>query len=149
MVNSVYCLRVGFLWGPRRGWHHPFYIYIYIYIHTYIQKRWCQPLRGPQRKPTLRQYTELTTFFHKLIYIYTHIYTYSMYMYGYLCVRVCVCVCVCVCVLGVARYTDVTVRYTPRFGGHGSIRFRYNRKNKKSIMLGFFSFILKRVVQIK
>ncbi len=23
--------------------------------------------------------------------------------------------------VGVARYTDVTVRYVPRFGGHGSI----------------------------
>ncbi len=28
--------------------------------------------------------------------------------------------------IGVARYTDVTVRYVPRFGGHGSIRFWYN-----------------------
>ncbi len=34
-------------------------------------------------------------------------------------------------------------RYVPRFGGHGSIRFRYNR-GKKSTMLGFFSFILNR-----
>ncbi len=32
-----------------------------------------------------------------------------------------------------ARYTDVTVRYVPRFGGHGSIRFRYNFKKKKEI----------------
>ncbi len=47
-------------------------------------------------------------------------------------------------ILGVARYTDVTVRYVPRFGGHGSIQFRYNRKKKKSTMLGFFSFILNR-----
>ncbi len=53
-------------------------------------------------------------------------------------------VCVCVCVLGVARYTDVTVRYVPQFGGHGSIRFRYNRKKKNSTMLGFFSFIFNR-----
>ncbi len=30
----------------------------------------------------------------------------------------------------------------PRFGGHGSIRFRYNRK--KNTMLSFFSFILNR-----
>ncbi len=34
-------------------------------------------------------------------------------------------------ILGVARYTDVTVRYVPLFGGHGSIRFRYNRKKKE------------------
>ncbi len=47
-------------------------------------------------------------------------------------------------ILGVARYTDVTVRYVPRFGGHGSIRFRYNMKKKKSTMLGLFSFILNR-----
>ncbi len=33
-------------------------------------------------------------------------------------------------ILGVARYTDVMVRYVPRFGGHGSIRFRYNMKKK-------------------
>ncbi len=51
---------------------------------------------------------------------------------------------ICVCVLGVARYTDVMVRYVPRFGGHGSIRFRYNMKKKKSTMLGLFSFILNR-----
>jgi len=44
----------------------------------------------------------------------------------------------------VARYTDVTVLYVPlRFRGHSSIRFRYNR-GKKSTMLGFFSFILNR-----
>ncbi len=47
-------------------------------------------------------------------------------------------------ILGVAQYTDVTIRYVPRFGGHGSIRFRYNRKKKKSTMLGYFSFILNR-----
>ncbi len=47
------------------------------------------------------------------------------------------------CLLGMARYTDVTVRYVPRFGSQGSIRFRYNRK-KKSTMLGFFSVILNR-----
>ncbi len=55
----------------------------------------------------------------------------------------CVCVCVYVYVLGVARYTDVTVRYVPRFGGHGSIWFRYNRKKKKRITM-LFSFILNR-----
>ncbi len=60
--------------------------------------------------------------------------------------KICVCVYVCVYIyiLGVAQYTDVTVRYVPRFGGHGSIRFRYNMKKKKSTMLGFFSFILNR-----
>ncbi len=42
--------------------------------------------------------------------------------------------------LGVARYTDVTVRYVPRFGGHGSIRFRYNMK-KKEIYYARFLFI--------
>ncbi len=30
----------------------------------------------------------------------------------------------CIYILGVAWYTDVTVRYVPRFGGHGSIRIR-------------------------
>ncbi len=39
-----------------------------------------------------------------------------------------------------ARYTDVTVRYVPRFGGHGSIRFRYNMK-KKEIYYARFLFI--------
>ncbi len=31
------------------------------------EKRWCQPLGGPQRRPTISDYTELTTFCHKLI----------------------------------------------------------------------------------
>ncbi len=31
-----------------------------------MMMRWCQPLRGLQRKPTLRQYTELNKFCHKL-----------------------------------------------------------------------------------
>ncbi len=55
-----------------------------------------------------------------------------------------------VCILGVARYTDVTVRYVPRFGGHGSIRFRYNMK-KKQIYCARFLFIYfeQTVVQIK
>ncbi len=49
-----------------------------------------------------------------------------------------------------ARYTDVTVRYVPRFGGHGSIRFRYNMK-KKEIFYARFLFIYfeQTVVQIK
>ncbi len=55
------------------------------------------------------------------------------------CVRECVCVCA-IYILGVARYTDVTVRYVPRFGGHGSIRFRYNMK-KKEIYYARFLFI--------
>ncbi len=38
------------------------------------------------------------------------------------------------------RYTDVTVRYVHRFGGHGSIRFRYN-KGKKLIYYARFLFI--------
>ncbi len=42
-------------------------------------------------------------------------------------------------ILGVARYTDVTVRYVPRFGGHGSIRFRYNMK-KKNLLCSFHLF---------
>ncbi len=52
-------------------------------------------------------------------------------------------------ILGVARYTDVTVRYVPRFGGHGSIRFRYNRE-KKEIYYAQFLFIYfeQTVVQI-
>ncbi len=36
--------------------------------------------------------------------------------------------------LGVARYTDVTVRYVPRFGSHDSIRFRYNRKKTTNLL---------------
>ncbi len=43
-------------------------------------------------------------------------------------------------ILGVAWYTDVTVQYVSRFGGHGSIRFRYNRK-KKQIYYAQFLFI--------
>ncbi len=66
-----------------------------------------------------------------IIYIYIYIYT----VYS---------------ILGVARYTDVTVRYVPRFGGHGSIRFRYNMK-KKEIYYARFLFIYfeQTVVQIK
>ncbi len=52
----------------------------------------------------------------------------------YACVHACVCVSVCMYVLGVARYTDVTVRYD----------FRTTGKKKKSTMLGLFSFILNR-----
>ncbi len=53
-------------------------------------------------------------------------------------------------ILGVARYTDVTVRYVPRFKGHGLIRFRYNMK-KKEIYYARFLFIYfeQTVVQIK
>ncbi len=53
-------------------------------------------------------------------------------------------------ILGVARYTDVTVRYVPWFGGHGSIRFRYNMK-KNEIYYARFLFIYfeQTVVQIK
>ncbi len=40
------------------------------------EKRWCQPFRRPQRKPTLRQYTELTTFCH----IYNHIVIYIKFL---------------------------------------------------------------------
>ncbi len=52
--------------------------------------------------------------------------------------------------IGVARYTDVTVRYVPRFGGHGSIPIRNNRK-KKEIYYARFLFIYfeQTVVQIK
>ncbi len=52
-------------------------------------------------------------------------------------------------ILGVAWYTDVTVRYIPRFGGHGSIQFRYNMK-KKEIYYARFLFIYfeQTVVQI-
>ncbi len=57
----------------------------------------------------------------------------------------CVNIYIYIYILGVARYTDVTVRYVPRFRGHGSIQFRYNMKKKeKSTMLGFFSSILNR-----
>ncbi len=51
--------------------------------------------------------------------------------------------------LVVARYTDVTVRCVPRFRGHGSIRFRYNR-GKKEIYFAQFLFIYfeQTVVQI-
>ncbi len=38
-------------------------------------------------------------------------------------------------ILGVARYTDVTVRYVPRFGGHGSISVK---KKKASTSLRLF-----------
>ncbi len=50
-------------------------------------------------------------------------------------------------ILGVERYTDVTVRYVPRFGGQGSITFWYNRK-KKSICSVSFHFFEQKVVQI-
>ncbi len=53
-------------------------------------------------------------------------------------------------IVGVAPYTDVTVRYVPRFGGHGSIRFQYIRE-KKEIYYARFLFIYfeQTVVQIK
>ncbi len=44
------------------------------------------------------------------------------------------------CIVGVARYTDVTVRYVPRFGGHGSIRFRYNMKKRNLCSVSFHLF---------
>ncbi len=37
--------------------------------------------------------------------------------------------------------TDVTVRFVPRFGGPGSIRFRYNKK-KQQIYHAWFLFNL-------
>ncbi len=52
-------------------------------------------------------------------------------------------------ILGVARYTDVTVRYVPRFGGQGSIQFQYNRKKKKIYYAQFlFIYFEQTVVQI-
>ncbi len=53
--------------------------------------------------------------------------------------------------LGLARYTDVTVRYVPRFRGHCSIRFRYNREKKTNLLYVRFLFIYfeQTVVQIK
>ncbi len=52
-------------------------------------------------------------------------------------------------ILWVARYTDVTVWYVPRIGGHGSIRFRYNRKKKKIYYARFlFIYFEQTVVQI-
>ncbi len=42
--------------------------------------------------------------------------------------------------LGVTRYTDVTVQYEPRFRGHGSIRFRYNRKENLLCSVSFHLF---------
>ncbi len=45
-------------------------------------------------------------------------------------------------ILGVARYTDITVRYAPRFGGHGLIRFRLKQKKKiRNLLCSVFSFI--------
>ncbi len=52
-------------------------------------------------------------------------------------------------VIGVARYTDVTVRYVPWFGGHGSIRFRYNMKKKIYYAWFLFIYFEQTVVQIK
>ncbi len=58
-------------------------------------------------------------------------------------------VCVYTYILGVARYTDVTVRYVPRFGGHGLIRFRYNRKKKQIYYAqSLFIYFEQTVVQI-
>ncbi len=42
--------------------------------------------------------------------------------------------------LGMARYTDVTVRYVPRFGSQGSIRFRYNKKKHLLCLVSFQLF---------
>ncbi len=42
--------------------------------------------------------------------------------------------------LGVAQYTDVTVRYVPRFGGHGLMWFWYNRKNIDCMLVSFHLF---------
>ncbi len=52
-------------------------------------------------------------------------------------------------ILGVARHTDVTVRYVPWFGGHGSIRFRYNMKKKEIYARFLFIYFEQTVVQIK
>ncbi len=52
-------------------------------------------------------------------------------------------------ILGVAQYTDVTVRYVPRFGGHGSIRFRYNMKKKEIYYARFLFIYFEQTVQIK
>ncbi len=52
-------------------------------------------------------------------------------------------------IVGVARYTDVTVRYVPRFGGHGSIRFQYIRKKKIYYARFLFIYFEQTVVQIK
>ncbi len=67
-----------------------------------------------------------------VLYIYIYIYVY-IYIHMYVCMYVCIYIYIYIYIyiLGVARYTDVTVRYVPRFGGHGSIRFRYNREKKK------------------
>ncbi len=56
--------------------------------------------------------------------------------------------CIYIYILGVARYTDVMVRYVPRFGGHGSIRFRYNRKKKIYYAQFLFIYFEQTVVQI-
>ncbi len=50
----------------------------------------------------------------------------------------------CVYILGVARYTDVTVRYVPRFRRSRFDTISVQHEKKKSTMLGFFSFILNR-----
>ncbi len=50
--------------------------------------------------------------------------------------------------LGVERYTDVTVRYVPRFRGHGLIRFRYNREKKIYYARFLFIYFEQTVVQI-
>ncbi len=53
----------------------------------------------------------------------------------------CVYIYIYIYILGVSRYTDVMVRYVPRFRGHGSLRFQYNRRKKKVIYYAQFLFI--------
>ncbi len=48
-----------------------------------------------------------------------------------------------------ARYTDVMVQYVPRFGGHGSIRFRYNGGGGIYYARFLFIYFEQTVVQIK
>ncbi len=58
--------------------------------------------------------------------------------------------CIYIYITGVARYTDVTVRYVPRFGVTVRCDFGTTGEKNKSTMLGFFSFILTKIcTQIK
>ncbi len=70
---------------------------------------------------------------------------YTVCIYVYMCVCMCVYIYIYIyiyIILGVARYTDVTVRYVPRFGGSrfNTISVQHEKKKKSSMLVSFHLF---------
>ncbi len=67
MVNSVYCLRVGILWGALRGWHHliiaAFYCIFGFYLFIHFLNAALVIMRHTEKiKPTPTVYSELVCY---------------------------------------------------------------------------------------